>query len=127
MLLSRSLTAAVLGLGLIAPILLSACDRQSSDKAQPQAAASTAQAEGTLDRSHKGSAIPDVTVSDPAGQQLKLASLTGKPLLINLWATWCAPCIAELPTLNRISNRADMNLQVVTVSQDMGDVTGGQH
>jgi thiol-disulfide isomerase/thioredoxin len=116
-LLSRSLTLTVLGFA----VLAAGCDRQSSDKAQPQAAASTAQAEGTLDRSHKGSALPDVTVTDPEGKQLKLASLTGKPTLINLWATWCAPCIAELPTLNRISNRADMNLQVVTVSQDMGD------
>jgi thiol-disulfide isomerase/thioredoxin len=116
-LLSRSLTLIVLGFA----VLAAGCDRQSSDKAQPQAAASTAQAEGTLDRSHKGSALPEVTVTDPSGKELKMASLKGKPTLINLWATWCAPCIAELPTLNRISNRADMNLQVVTISQDLGD------
>ena len=76
---------------------------------------------GIIDRSHKGSPLPAFTLSDPAGQKLALPSLKGKPTLINLWATWCAPCIAELPTLNSISNRADMNLRIVTVSQDMGE------
>ena len=62
-----------------------------------------------------------VDVQTLPGQQLQLKSLAGKPTLINLWATWCAPCIVELPTLNAISNRADLNLRVVTISQDLGD------
>ncbi len=109
----------------MAPILLGACDRQSGEKAQPQASASAApksgELKGTLDRSHKGGELPPFTLADPEGQQLRLPSLKGKPVLINLWATWCAPCIAELPTLQAISNRADMNVAVVTVSQDTGD------
>ena len=125
MLSSRLLNCAVLGLALFT----AGCDRQSGQQAQPQASASPAkpsgesggEAGGTLDRSHKGSALPGVVVKDPQGRELKLASLKGKPLLINLWATWCAPCIAELPTLNAISTRADLNLQVVTISQDIGD------
>lgn len=74
-----------------------------------------------LDRTHKGSALPTLTLKDPQGSALSMPSLKGKPTLINLWATWCAPCIAELPTLNAMSNRADLDLQVVTVSQDMGE------
>jgi thiol-disulfide isomerase/thioredoxin len=102
---------------------LGGCDRQSGEKAQPQASTSAAGARsegltGVLDRSHKGSALPDFTLADPSGGKLRLTDLKGKPALINLWATWCAPCVAELPTLNAISNRADMNLRVVTVSQD---------
>ena len=114
----RSLKLAILGLAFIA----AGCDRQSEQKAQPQASASTPASgavTGVIDRSHKGSPLPTLTLSDPAGQKLALPSLKGKPALINLWATWCAPCIAELPTLNSISNRADMNLRIVTVSQDM--------
>ena len=74
---------------------------------------------GVIDRTHKGKALPDLTLRDQQGGELKLAGLKGKPALINLWATWCAPCIAELPTLNAMANRADLKLAVVTVSQDM--------
>ncbi len=37
----------------------------------------------------------------PAGGQLALADLRGKPLLLNFWATWCPPCVGELPLLDR--------------------------
>ncbi len=128
LLLSRSLKLAFLGLALTAPVLLTGCDRQSDKAAQPAAAAkadrgaeaSTAAGEsGTaLDRSHKGSQLPDMTLADIAGKKLNLASLKGKPLLINLWATWCAPCVAELPQLDRLA--ASGRLKVLTVSQDSG-------
>jgi thiol-disulfide isomerase/thioredoxin len=38
----------------------------------------------------------------PEGGELALASLRGRPLLINFWATWCAPCLRELPALQRL-------------------------
>lgn len=37
---------------------------------------------------------------DPAGNPLAMASLRGNPLLVNFWATWCPPCIEELPLLD---------------------------
>jgi thiol-disulfide isomerase/thioredoxin len=47
-----------------------------------------------------------------------LASFRGKPLLVNLWATWCAPCVAEMPTLDALAAR-EKDLQVLAVSQDL--------
>ena len=124
MLLTRSLTLAVLGLAVIAPALLGGCDRQSGEKAQPQASASPAAAQtvavtGAIDRSHQGSALPEFTLVDQAGRQLPLQSLKGKPLLINLWATWCAPCIAELPMLDALAGQNGGAVKVLTVAQDM--------
>ena len=121
MLLSRSLKLAVLGL----TVLAGGCDRQSGDTAQPQASQSppapaTGQGQtpkGVLDRTTKGSPLPGFTLSDPAGGTLALPSLVGEPVLINLWATWCAPCIKELPLLDRLAGR----VKVVTVSQDSAD------
>jgi thiol-disulfide isomerase/thioredoxin len=104
--------------------MVGGCDRQSGDAAQPSGAASTAAApqgagQGrTFDVSHKGAPLPDLTVTDPSGKTLKLASLKGKPVLINLWATWCGPCVAELPTLGKLAVERVGELQVLLVSQD---------
>ena len=120
--LSRSFKIAVLGLGLLGPALLGGCDRQSGDKAQPAPSASpsgTAVHKGAIDRSQKGSLIPDFTLTDQQGRKLPLASLKGQPLLVNLWATWCAPCVAELPTLDKLAAQQTGKLRVLTVSQDM--------
>ncbi len=114
---SRSLTLVILGFALIA----GGCDRQSEQKAQPQAVIKPgAQSEkGAPDYSHKGSLMPDMALSDAAGGQRQLSSLRGKPVLVNLWATWCRPCITELPMLNTIADEG--KLRVLAVSQDSGE------
>jgi thiol-disulfide isomerase/thioredoxin len=113
---SRSLKLAVLGFAFIG----AGCDRQSGDAAQPAATASApAEAIGTVDRSHKGEPIPPMMLRDASNRTLALDSLKGKPVLVNLWATWCAPCIAELPTLERLAGNSRATLKVLTVSQDM--------
>lgn len=127
MLSSRSLKIAVLGV----TVAIAGCNRESGEKAQPQASASagaTAGDEkpaggealsGTIDRSHKGSDMPDFTLTDQSGKQAKLASFKGKPLLVNLWATWCAPCVVELPMLDKLAETRGAELKVLTISQDM--------
>ena len=73
-----------------------------------------------IDRSHKGRELPGFTFADPAGQQLRLATLKGTPLLINLWATWCGPCVVEMPMLDKLAATRAGKLKILTVSQDLG-------
>jgi thiol-disulfide isomerase/thioredoxin len=58
----------------------------------------------------------------PAGGKLAMQSLRGKPLLINFWATWCPPCVDELPLLERFytENKAK-SLQIVGLAADKPD------
>ena len=71
------------------------------------------------DRSRAGTAAPATTFEDPEGKPANLAGFQGRPLLLNLWATWCAPCVAEMPTLDSLAARERGRLQVLTVSQDL--------
>ena len=94
-------------------------------KAQQQPAANeTTEATDTtgikgVHRQNRGKPAPETIFDDPDGAKTNLAELSGKPVLVNLWATWCAPCVKELPTLDRLAG-VDPDLQVVAVSQDMG-------
>ena len=63
-------------------------------------------------------------LSDAKGQAFDLASLAGQPGLINFWATWCAPCVAELPSLARSASAlAEDGVTVMLVSIDRGGVS----
>jgi thiol-disulfide isomerase/thioredoxin len=46
-------------------------------------------------------ALWDLQFEQPDGGRLVMASLRGRPLLLNFWATWCAPCVKEMPMLDR--------------------------
>ena len=45
---------------------------------------------------------PELAFTGPDGQPMTLASLKGKTVLVNLWATWCAPCLKEMPSLDAL-------------------------
>jgi thiol-disulfide isomerase/thioredoxin len=111
-------------LALVPVLLLSAlggCHKQAAPQpqAEPAAPAPAAPAAAAPDTGNAGKRAPDVAITNDQGQPAKLSDLTGKPLLVNLWATWCAPCIKELPTLDALAARDAGKLQVVLVNEDL--------
>jgi thiol-disulfide isomerase/thioredoxin len=62
---------------------------------------------------------PDFELQDESGGTLRLSQLRGKVVVLNFWATWCAPCRAEMPVLSRIQNQfAARGLAVVGIAAD---------
>ena len=55
----------------------------------------------------------------PSGAELDLKALRGQPLLVNFWATWCPPCVAEMPELEQLqAERGSKGLQIVGIGID---------
>ena len=105
---------------LIPVMLLAACDKQPAPAPQPKPVESTVMPDaeaGTLDISQRGKATVASTFIAPDGRPVTLAAFKGKPLLINLWATWCGPCVKEMPSLDRLAKRGAGRLVVLTVNQ----------
>lgn len=57
----------------------------------------------------------------PGGARLPLAAFRGRPLVVNFWATWCPPCVRELPELDRFARSAAGGWQVLGVAVDQAD------
>jgi thiol-disulfide isomerase/thioredoxin len=112
-------------IGFLLALALAGCDRQKGGASQgeqvQQAAGEKAQRPptGRLDRSYAGTPAPTFLFENPDGEPATFAEFKGKPLLVNLWATWCAPCVAEMPTLDALAAQQD-DVQVIALSQDMG-------
>lgn len=95
-------------------------DEVTSDEVAPSGGSKEA-LKHVVDASHKGEDMPDKAFASIEGKPATLEQLAaGKPLLVNLWATWCAPCVAELPALDRLAARVGPEgMKVVAVSQDI--------
>ena len=62
---------------------------------------------------------PTMVFNDPDGEEMRLSDYKGKVILVNIWATWCAPCIAEMPMLDALqSSHEGDDFEVVTISLD---------
>lgn len=91
--------------------------------AQPQSATGGAKADDA--RWEKPTqALPEFTMSDLSGKSWTTRPLNGKVGLINLWATWCGPCNAELPLLQKLyeqaKGRSDVQILTFNIDEDLG-------
>jgi cytochrome c biogenesis protein CcmG/thiol:disulfide interchange protein DsbE len=66
-----------------------------------------------------GKPLADFTLPDLQGRSVQLAALRGKVVFINVWATWCPPCVEEMPTIQQLYERLhSRGLEILAVSLD---------
>jgi thiol-disulfide isomerase/thioredoxin len=89
---------------------------------KPPAAKPAELAEGRWEKPKKP--IPSFELADLSGKTWKLKTLEGKTILINLWATWCGPCNAELPHFQKlyekVKDRPDFQILTFNIDEDLG-------
>ncbi|MGL4243812.1 MAG: thiol:disulfide interchange protein TlpA [Beijerinckiaceae bacterium] len=119
----RSLAAAVLALGLYGMMLAPgnaqggscAAAKSVADRIRPLVKGEIA---GVL-VGEKQQALPNLAFQSPDGKPMTLADLKGRMVLLNLWATWCAPCRKEMPALDKLqAELGGPDFEVVAVNID---------
>jgi thiol-disulfide isomerase/thioredoxin len=101
-------------------LALASCQKPQQSQANESAVVAPEETGKGIDRSHKGRPAPKAAFNDPDGGETSLKAFAGKPTLVNMWASWCAPCVKELPTLDRLAEAQAGKLNVVAISQDDG-------
>jgi thiol-disulfide isomerase/thioredoxin len=115
-------------------LVLAGCDTGTSPKGQVQADSPTDNAKSakadvglesangmraTLSYASAGQKAPMAVFADAKGGDVTLSDFAGRPVLVNFWATWCAPCKAEMPTLDALASLEKGRMAVIAVSQDL--------
>lgn len=65
-----------------------------------------------------GEKAPDFELKTLDGKTVKLSDYRGKKVILNFWATWCPPCKAEMPDIQKYYNEADDNVEILAVNID---------
>ena len=116
--------AALIGviIGLTAAGSMAVKLHKSSQSSAPQSRAAVeafaAQVSDLQEYSPPSPLTAEAKITDEKGRKLPLSDFKNKPVIINLWATWCAPCVKELPSLAKLK-QARPDLHVLAVSLDL--------
>lgn len=67
-----------------------------------------------------GDSVAGLTFRDLAGKPISIDQFDDKPIVLNIWATWCKPCVAEMPSLNALAQTGKYNVIAVSADKDNG-------
>ena len=108
----KKVIAAVVLVSLLTVAIVQAMDKKTDT---PQTATETSAAKEGLSI---GAAAPDFQLKTLAGDTVKLSDLRGKKVMLNFWATWCPPCKAEMPEMERFSKQIGDDTVILAVNID---------
>jgi thiol-disulfide isomerase/thioredoxin len=118
-------------------LLLVGCDKASAPQEQAQeselAGAKSPSAKAKADialesangsnavltYAYAGTKVPGAPFIGTDGREVTLSDYFGRPLLVNIWATWCGPCKVEMPTLDALAALEEGRVSVIAISQDL--------
>lgn len=113
---------AVIGLGAAIYVIAQACSKPAVQGGDLKSLAKGDMAK--LAVLTEAGPAPATSFVGPDGQPVRLADFKGKVVVLNLWATWCAPCVIEMPTLAKLAESyAGQPVEVVAVSIDKPEAT----
>ena len=134
----KTILCVILAVSLCAAALcLAGCDgkKDINNTKPPQTSNNPSQGNDKTMTSAPGSAVKetmapgtvmaaDFTVVNAEGSSVKLSSLAGKPVVVNFWATWCAPCVSELPEFQRAYEEYGDRVEFIfiNIEADVGKV-----
>jgi thiol-disulfide isomerase/thioredoxin len=120
----RALTVVlVLCLGAVGVLLYRAVEPGRNDlppSAATTGAAPAAEALGEFTPLETPRPAPDVGFTTRAGEPVRLSSFRHRMVLVNLWATWCGPCVHEMPSLDKLQAALGNDLTILAISEDRG-------
>ena len=98
---------------MLATLALAACQSKSKNPTE-------ATAVDSLSASVPDNVMPDITMERTDGTTLQLKSLFGKTLYLDFWATWCPPCCAEIPHLEKLAEQlaGNSDIRIISISVD---------
>jgi thiol-disulfide isomerase/thioredoxin len=120
---NKVIVVVVLGTVVLAALAMAVIESITGPRSSREALACTAD-EGVLGNYQKAEppgATVDAAFTDAKGAARTLAEWRGSAVVLNFWATWCAPCVREMPALDRLRSLvADDGIQVLALSEDRG-------
>lgn len=110
-----------IGAGIIAGLVLFAIFQQITKEDVTESVAASNISSGIK----TGVLAPDFTLTDLAGKEVKLTNYRGKKVMLNFWATWCPPCKAEMPAMEKVYQQKSAEIEILAINLDpQNDVSG---
>ena len=104
---------------LVFPLVISGCSRQESSDASPPGGSVAGSPVSLQVGTNVGQLAPMMRLPTLSGDAADLASLRGKVVMVNFWATWCGPCLVEMPSMQRLYNEyQSQDFEILAVSSD---------
>lgn len=115
----KKIIAAVVLITMLTVAIVQAMDKKST---APETTDQTTTAQDGL---KIGAKAPDFQLTTLTGETVKLSDFKGKKIMLNFWATWCPPCKAEMPEMEKFSKQTPKDLVILAVNIDpQNDVKG---